>query len=79
MKGIAALSSGDFLVKFIGMIGRDDMGEQYAEQLSRQGVEALFALAPSDAPTATCLCMVGACTQAPRRSDRCSHCAVLPP
>lgn len=45
-------------VRFIGMAGADEAGDEFAAALRRHGVEALMARSITGAATATCLCLV---------------------
>lgn len=45
-------------VRFVGMIGQDALGSQYAAGVRAAGVDPCLVTAASQAPTAQCLCMV---------------------
>eukprot|EP00884_Botryococcus_braunii_P009420 jgi/Botrbrau1/1847/Bobra.146_1s0041.1 len=59
LKGLAnlAVASGRS-VRFIGMVGSDEMGRDYAMQLQEQRVEPRLLESTSGQSTATCLCLV---------------------
>lgn len=58
LKGLARVSGGDLSCKLLGMVGADDAGALYTQQLRCQGVEPMLLTSTSGAPTARCLCLV---------------------
>eukprot|EP00775_Hariotina_reticulata_P013102 gene13102-13230_t len=57
MKGLANISAGQALCKFMGMVGQDTTAADYKEKLQQQGVQPVL-LETEQGPTASCLCFV---------------------
>lgn len=62
-KGLAlmastAVGSNRHAIRFVGMIGQDQLGQEYAARLESAGVQPSLVMTSSDAPTARCLSMV---------------------
>ena len=58
MKGLSGIMGSAIDAQFIGMVGQDGTGDEYATRLEAKGVSQVLLRAESDSPTATCFCLV---------------------
>ncbi|CAG9460645.1 unnamed protein product [Pedinophyceae sp. YPF-701] len=57
-KGLASLAGDSLRVRFVGMVGNDDVGTSYRSKLEAAGVDPVLLTTTGPETTARCLCLV---------------------